>query len=71
MAPSLSVEVFCQLCHRPVSVVEQSWADRLAALEGKSPGRRAYECHLCEALIFEDEMEDGKFAPKQPRRFWT
>jgi hypothetical protein len=61
----------CELCHHPVSKVEQAWADRLSALEGKPPGRRAYECRLCEALIFEDEMKNGQFAPKQPRRFWT
>ncbi len=52
-------------------MVDQSWADRLSALEGRPPGRRAYECHICEALIFEDEMPGGDFAPKQPRRFWS
>jgi hypothetical protein len=51
--------------------VDQAWADRLSLLEGKTPGRRAFECHLCEALIFEDEMEGGAFAPRMPRRFWT
>jgi hypothetical protein len=61
----------CQLCHHPVSEVEQKWADKFSALEGKPAGRRAYECSICEALIYEDELEDGKFAPKQPRRFWT
>ncbi|MDA4134548.1 MAG: hypothetical protein OK441_03150 [Thaumarchaeota archaeon] len=61
----------CELCHRPVSEVEQGWANRLSALEGKQPGRKAFECKVCEALIFEDEMDDGRFAPQQPRRFWT
>jgi hypothetical protein len=65
------VDIRCELCHRPVSPVEREWADRLSALEGKPPGRKAYECHLCQALIFEDEMENGLFVPKQPRRFWT
>jgi hypothetical protein len=51
--------------------VEQTWANRLSALEGKQPGRKAFECKICEALIFEDEMDDGRFAPKQPRRFWS
>jgi hypothetical protein len=66
-----TVEIFCELCHRPVSMVDQAWADRLSALEGKGARRRAYECHFCEALIFEDEMENGRFVPRQPRRFWS
>lgn len=61
----------CQLCHRQVTLVDQGWADRLSALERKPLGRKAYECHLCEALIFEDELEEGRFVPRQPRRFWT
>lgn len=67
----LTVELRCELCHRPVSLVDQAWADRISALERKQAGRRAFECHLCEAMIFEDEMEDGQFSPKQPRRFWS
>jgi hypothetical protein len=65
------VAIRCELCHRPVSEVEQGWADRLSALEGKQVGRRAFECKICEALMFEDELDDGRFAPKQPRRFWS
>jgi hypothetical protein len=54
-----------------VTEVEQKWADKFSALEGKPIGRKAYECRICEALIYEDELDGGKFAPKQPRRFWT
>ena len=61
----------CEICHYEVFAVEQEWADKLAGMEGRSKGVKAYECRICEAFIYEDELVDGKFVPKQPRRFWT
>lgn len=62
--------IFCAICKREAQEVSQDFADLLAKLEGRAPGEKAYECSICEAMIYESELVDGRFVPKQPRRFW-